>query len=457
MKWRLSVTPFQVQMNALQAAYGKPGFGYFLEMGLGKTAVTLAEFIDLHLSNKVDGLIVICPNSLKKNWLNEADKMGVTLGTALAWPSRMASRPATPWLFTMNYEAVITRDGFSYLSSLLATKRCMLVLDESTQIKNPQAKRSKTLIALSKFATYRRVLSGAPITQGPQDLWAQMRFLGFLSGVNFYAYRNTFCVMGGWQGKQIVGVKNEERLNALIKECGYRANKKDWLDLPEKIYQSRYVTHTPHQKKHYKEMVEILGTSINQKVIDVTMVLTQMQKLQQIGSGFIIDKDGVAHPIPGTNPKLEIVQEILEDAPGKTIIFTHYTFSGALLKSTLGVKATFIHGGMKPGEVSACVDRFNNDPSCRVIIAQIQSGKYGLTLLGGADEEDRCTTTIFYENSFSLDARIQAEDRNHRIGQKSSVVYIDLIGSEIDELAIKALRDKKHVADVIVDGLRRSK
>lgn len=452
-KWPLSLPPFKAQKKAIVSAQGKEGYGYFMEMGLGKTAVVLAEFLRLYQEGQVTGLIVVCPNSLKRNWIKEAEKMGADFPVKLAWPAAVDPRADDPWLQTINYEAVITKGGYAHLSLLLSNCKVMLVLDESTQIKNHQAKRTRVLIALGKFAQVRRILSGAPLTQGPHDLWSQLRFIGQIPGINYYVFRNMFCAMGGWQGKQVVGAKNEAQLNELLRGCSFRAKKGEWLDLPPKIYQSRYIEHTAAQKKHYAEMARNLVTVINQEQIDVAQVITQMTKLQQIGSGFIIDNMGVPHDLPGTNPKIEVVQEILAEAVGKTIIFTYFRRSAEILKGVLGGSAVVIEGGLAKGAIDVAVDRFNNDPLIRVLIAQVQSAKYGLTLLGGENGE-RCATTIFYENSFSLDARIQAEDRNHRIGQDRPVVYVDIIGSEIDEIAIRALQSKKDVASAIVDGIK---
>lgn len=428
-------------------ARGRESFAYLLDMGLGKTSVVLAEAVVQ--IGRIAGLIVVCPNSLKYNWINEAQKFKTNIAAA-AWPDE-ADTDAGLWMQVINYEAIITPRGYAHISKLL-TFPTMLVLDESIHIKNPQAKRTKALIALSKEAKYRRILSGAPVVQGPHDLWAQLRFLGALSGVNFYVFRNTYCVMGGWKGKQVVGSRNEEGLTAMINSIGFRAKKSDWLDLPDKIYTTRSVELTDAQKKHYIEMANDFMTTVVKSECSAQMVLTQMQKLQQIGSNFLIDDTGEAHTLEGTNPKLELLLEILEEITGKVIIFTYYRYSTQLLHRMVKNSLVII-GGLDREETERAIVAFNKDSTIRVLIAQIQTGKYGHNLLGG-EGDDACATTIFYENSFSLDARMQAEDRNHRIGQKRAVVYIDLLATPIDQMAIDALQRKQNVAQRIVDGIR---
>ena len=446
---------YKVQTTALSRAQGRPAFAYFMEMGTGKTLTVLCEFQSLHAEGKVSTLVVVCPNSIKQVWANEAALTG--------WPWRVHVWPEHRMMPTvdvgldlvvMNYEAVITMKGGRYLTELLTSRRCMLVLDESINIKNPQARRTKILIAQAQEAGYRRILSGAPMTQGPHDLWAQLRFLGALTKTNFYAFRNYFCRMGGWQGKQIVGSQNETELNKLVGEWAFRARKGDWLDLPKKIYTTRPYELTPQQQKHYKELATDLMTVVGKEVVEVHMVISAMIKMQQVCSGFLLTAAHEAISLPGGNPKLELLREILEETTGKVLIFVMFRHTLVTLIEALGSDCTaWVHGGMKPDELWVQVERFSRFSKCRYMVAQIQSGKYGHTFLGG-EGEDRCATTIFYEHNYSLDDRIQAEDRNHRIGQDRPVVYIDLVGPKVEKMIVTALQRKQDVASTVIDGLR---
>ena len=280
-----------------------------------------------------------------------------------------------------------------------------------------------------------------------------MRALGEVNGMNYFAFRATFCQMGGYLGKQVIGPKDPSALNQILQGCSFRATKDDWIDLPKKIYLTRDVEMSPQQQRHYKEMKTEFLTMIAEQEIDANMVITQMLKLQQISSGFIMDASGVAHRIEGPDTKLAVLHEVLEESTGKVLIFTWFRETTRVLGETLreSHRPAMIGGGMVSGQILEQVERFNNDPSCRAMVCQIQSGKYGLTLLGG-EGPDRCSTTVFYENSFSLDARLQAEDRNHRIGQDKPVVYVDLVASAIERVAINALRKKQDVAAAVIDN-----
>lgn len=453
-----AIQPYQVQETALARAAGRPAFAYLMEMGTGKTLTVLAEYISLYRAGKVSTLIVVCPNSIKGVWAAEAEKARANIQVHV-WPEMMHSETvASVHLVVINYEAVITASGSRYLGLLLEKRRCMLVLDESINIKNPQARRTKMLIALSQGAGFRRILSGAPVAQGPHDLWAQLRFLGALTATNFYAFRNHFCKMGGWKGKQVTGAQHEEELNKLVSAWAFRARKEDWLDLPAKIYTTHDYQLTTEQMKHYKALAEDLMTQIGNQTIEVQMVISAMVKMQQVCSGFILSNDPMgsqqAIPIPGPNPKLALLDEVLEEVTGKVLIFTMFRHTMAeLIHHLQSDRTAWVRGGMSPEETKAQVERFARLPQVRYMVAQIQSGKYGHTFLGGPGE-DRCATTIFYEHSYSLDNRIQAEDRNHRIGQDRPVVYIDFVGPKVEKMIVKALQTKQDVATAVIDGIR---
>lgn len=446
--WPFSTVPYEVQERALEKAKGRPGFAYFLEMGLGKTAVTLAEFVSLHGSKRVDTLVVICANANKANWVDEINKMSAPL-TYHVWPCPVANTVEQVRVYIMNYEATITRNGQNHLLWLLNRRGVMLVLDESVHIKNYKARRTKVLIAASGLAKVTRILSGKPVVQGPHDLWAQLRFINAHNGMTYFVFRNTFCKMGGYMAKQVVGVQEAERLYKMVDSSGFRARKADWIDLPEKIYTTKEVELTPKQKQHYRELYNDLFTIVQDQEIVAPMAMTALLKMQQVVSGFIISGK-MPIEIEGINPKLNVLLETLEEIEGKVIIFCYFRYSVQKILVALGTKAV---GMMEGLDSAASAKYFNTDPKIRYLVAQVQTGKYGHTLLGGKDD-DRCHTTIFYENSYSLDARAQAEDRNHRIGQDRAVGYIDFIASALDKDIIGALQRKEHIAQEVVDNIR---
>jgi|KBSSwiStaDraftv2_1062776.scaffolds.fasta_scaffold39302_8 Superfamily II DNA/RNA helicases, SNF2 family len=448
----------EVQRQALKASYGKPGFAFYMEMGLGKTLTALTEFLGLVEYRHATRLVVFCPNSFKTGWREEIEKHGLKVhphifnsGADYENGQFLKTEFKCPPVLIVNYEAIRKETTQEYIQKFIAGKRCMLVIDESIQIKTYNSQQTKAALKLASQFAYSRILSGKPVTQGPHDLWAQMRAIGAIE-TKYFPFKTTFCRMGGFKGKKVVGAQNEELLAATIDKYIFRASKVDWTDLPEKMYTSRQYQLTPKLASMYRSMEEDFVLWLEEGIVTVDAFITKYIKLAQIQSGFIIKEDSTVQELvaPEENPRFTLVRELVEEVNGKVIIpYVHrYTLS-LLQRSLIEYNPTFISGGMKPEEIQANKDKFNSDSGCRVILVQSRAGKYGHTLLGGPSLQDKCSTMIFAENSYSLDDRSQIEDRMHRHGQTESCLYIDIWGTELDRRITAALQAKENIAQAV--------
>lgn len=456
----------EVQKAALHAANGKKGFAYWMEMGLGKTLTTLAEFTLLVHDGKVTRLVVVCPNSFKGGWVAEIIKQGVNVDPWIyesgADNERFQHRAFDkPPVLIVNYEAIRRANTQTYIQRFIAGRKCMIVFDESIQLKNNKADQTKAAIALAKDFQYARILSGKPMTQGPHDLWGQMRAIGKLNGTNFYAFRGMFCRMGGYMAKKVIGAQNEEQLASLIDPHVFRATKDQWIDLPPKIYTIREVAMGQAQARQYKTMEQEFVTWLESgDNVSVDLAITKHIKLAQIQFGFLIDEDSEVHELvsPAENPRINAIKEMLDtEIIGKAIIVYHHRYVGTILNEELREYGpAFIRGGMTDAEITAHRYNFNEDPNCRVILIQTTAGRYGHTLIGRNTTKERCSTMIFAENTWSLDTRSQLEDRMHRIGQKgASCLYIDMVGSSLDRRIVQALQQKQSIFDAVMQHIGR--
>jgi hypothetical protein len=364
-------------------------------------------------------------------------------------------------MLIVNYEAIRSEKTREFIRWLIRDKKGFMVLDESIQIKTHNSIQTKAALELSKLFYYVRILSGKPITQGPHDLWAQLRAIKKLEGWNFYSFRGRFCKMGGWQGKQVIGPKNEDQLAQMLEPHVFRASKVEWTDLPPKTYTTRSYNLTPNLMRHYKSMEEEFMVFLESDRVAVDVAITKYIKLAQIQSGFIINEDGEIKELvpPDENPRLKVlVDTIRDEVTGKVVIPYFHRYAGKILWDAFkaaGWDPTAITGGMEPEEIEAHKLKFNTSKSSRVIICQIRAAKYGHTLLGLNDPEHRCATTMFFENTYSLDDRSQIEDRNHRFGQESdSVLYVDLVGTPLDARVIRALQNKESVFQSVFAKIR---
>jgi len=460
---------FEVQRKALDAARDergevKPGYAWFMEMGLGKTRTDLYETYWLMKANKLDVEVILCPRSLRGTWRHEAEGIGFPYpvllmdGTAEAMWKSMVSvsdrKDGKKVVVVCHYDLVLTRGGD--LIELLIEKglRIKVTLDESTRIKNPKAKVGKYLISLRDRFAYRRILSGSPAPQGPHDLWGQFKFIGAVDS-NYFSFRNTYCRMGGWMGKQVIGGQNLDILRQRTHESVFRAKKKDWTDLPEKLYAApREIEMVPRQRQAYLEMMHFFVTEWGDQEITAKMAVTAKTKLSQIGSGFLYDDFG--DPVNlfdegQKNPKIEEMLQVISDTENKLIIFYHFQHSLTLIREALKrekVPCVFLPSGLDDDTIEYRKAEFNESDEAKVAVMQSSSMKYGHTMLG--TEANPCHTTLFFENSYDLDTRIQAEDRNHRHGQRHPVTYIDLSISREDSKVIAALQKKSGLQEAIM-------
>jgi hypothetical protein len=449
------VTPRDVQLEALRRADGNTGWAHFLDMRLGKTAVALNEFL-LARQRGYKRLLVIAPNKYKADWEVEARRAGLFDEPILIFESgsrkeaRRFLQRNESCIVVVNYEALISKENMEILRDVVGPYT-MIVADESIMIKNPASKAFKRGLELAKLCGIRRALTGKPITQGPHDLWTQLRFIGSCSGWNYVAFRNAFCTMGGFQNRQVTGSQNEERLNQILDSCSWKARKAEWLKTPGTDYMTIRVPMTPQQKVMHdrmdKEFIAELSSGVR---VSADQIITKLLKMQQISSGFLIDEQGKAHelcPIE-TNPKLLATIELIENTlTTKLIVFYHFKFSGAALMLSLA-KYNPAWIGSPERNVVEEKRKFNEDPTCRVIVAQIRAAKYGHKLQGSL--KDPCFTSLYYENTYSLDDRSQSEERNQGEGQQQPVTLIDFIVSRRDPIVIRSLQKKEDMAAAIL-------
>lgn len=449
--------PDALQTAALTFGADRDNVGYWFEQGLAKTVTDLANFMyDVHM-DAVDGGIVTVPPYLKGNWRDEAALWGFPY-PVVVWPDRIPTAVAKrPHLFIINYEAY-HQSGGEYLEEIIGQRRYSMTLDECSGIKNFNGVLSKTVRQISYGCTIHRALSGTPMTQNVMDLYAQLRFLRELNGVNPYQFRNHFAIMGGFKGKQIKGVKNEEELHKLLDRCVFRALKRDWWkDAPEKIYEQREIGMSPKQLAQYKSMLgEFFVQVARDEAVFANQVIHMKRKLLQISRGFIIDTDNsrtLELVPPKENPALKVLKETLDTIPGKTIIFCNHTYSIDMLERELKDRGLVaMRGGMPDATKDAIKAQFNNDKETRIMLMMLNMAK-GHTLIGNA--EDRCTTSIYWENDYNLENRIQSEDRNHRRGQDKNVLYLDFFCSPEDKVINEALQYKTNLVEAIVNAVRR--
>ncbi len=329
-----------------------------------------------------------------------------------------------------------------------------MAIDESTTIKNPKAKRTKNILDLTKFTKYRRIMTGSPVTKNPLDLYTQCYFLDpfHLGHESYYSFRNRYALMksaniSGRSINLVVGYQNLGELSDKLKPFSYRVLKEDCLDLPPKNYMKRQITLTPEQKKLYEQMKKEALATLNGKTVTTMTALTQLMRLHQITCGHFSADDGTVQEIK--NNRLAELLDVLEEVEGKAIIWAHYQHDVRNIYKLLEDKygpGSVVHyyGKTLPEERDYAIKNFKTNDKVRFFVGTPQTGGYGITLT-------QANTVIYYSNGYDLEKRMQSEDRAHRIGQKKTVTYVDIIAEEtVDTKIVKSLRKKINIASQVM-------
>ena len=437
-------------------------------------------------------------------------------------------------IFCVNVEAFSSKTYQHIFKKFLEENKTLMIVDESTVIKNVKANRTQFILLISDLPHRKLILTGTPVTNGPFDLWAQFEFLkSWFWKCNYFMFRHRYGLlikekkedtgkkkdttrpMQPWEitrcrkrvdyyrkphkelrgdveidadsydlDEAVEAVANEsgisektvyyiathddirhpykglEKIKKMIEPHSYTIRKRDCNDIriPDKIYESIYVEMSTEQKRVYKEAKKLMLAQYGDKILSVQNKLSLMIRLQQIVGGFFpYDPD----PETGEKPKPVLIgtetakfkrlkqdlEQVYDDE--KIIIWSRFTAEIEYLHKELKKMFPYervetYYGGTAKGDREEIIDSFKKG-DIRFLIANPKSAGIGLNL-------QKSSLHYFYSNDFSLEKRLQAEDRSHRIGQKNHLVIKDIIiKGTIDEKIATSLISKKEILDYFRD------
>lgn len=441
--------PYQHQRDAVEQAFGRPEFAFFMEQGVGKSKIIIDEAVNLIEISKVNLILILSPNGLQTNWEEQfrfhapGAKVTIQIYKSGTPPERQEKRTREilasdrVLVFLANIETLQTVYGSSYLYRLLRAKRnSYLVIDESHKIKSPKAIRTKRAIELSKLAKYRRIATGTEAEEGIHELYSQFAFLNprIIGSKTYTAFKGMYCVMGGFQNSQILRYQNQEILADRIRPYVFSVRKKDCLDLPDQVYVPHFIEMTKQQRTLYDTIEEQLILELdNGTILDATLAITRMMRLQQVLCGHLENQQIESF-------RASYIGELIEAEPGKSLVFCRFRNDVDIMLEQLK-KRDIPAVGFKGGDADRdeIISSWRN--GARALVMTVATGGTGLTL-------NEAHNTIFYSNDWSATTRYQAEARNHRIGQNDKVTYHDvMVRSKVDHRLLKALRNKQRLSE----------
>jgi SNF2 family DNA or RNA helicase len=503
-------TPFAHQLKAYELSKDRESFALLMEQGTGKSKVIIDTAAYLYGKGRIEALFIVAPNGVHINWIrNEipAHLHDSIPRVAVAWSPNQTKKkqaeietlydPAFHGLrvFAMNVEAFTTDKGKKAAKRFLRTFTCLFPLDESSRIKSPTAKRTDVIINFGGMAPYRRIATGTPVTQSPLDVFTQFQFLDpfILEIQQFNAFKAQYAVLledghgllrhirerlmrkhnlnpeeneaderrlqkltpqmvkRDDEGRPMY--RNLDKLRALIEPHAFRVRKSECLDLPEKMYQRVYYE-MDHDEQFpmYDSLRKDLRLQLASGELSVVTKLTLVTRLHQVLCGYGPNDTGTKYdrPIfakPLENPRIQALINAIDESIGGVIIWCRFKKGIADIVEALGEVypddgIVQYHGGVSRDARVRAVDDFQAGRA-RFFVGQQQSGGIGLTLTAAR-------TVAYFANDFSLEARLQSEDRAHRIGQRNVVTYYDIEAIDsMDKRIIDVLRGKRDMADFI--------
>lgn len=467
--------PYKHQMEGL--IYGLEHESFLLgdDQGLGKTK----EIIDIAMCRKqTDGIkhcLIICGiNGNKYNWADEvkihSKEDSWILGTRFTKrpPIKMIEGSTKDKLEDLNnipcqffwITNIETLRGGSFKEKQgkrtvirfpIAEKiqeLCdrgiigMIAFDEAHKAKNPDSQQGKALLSIDCKGP-KIPMSGTFVLNNPLDLYLPLRWAGFETH-SFYAYKQHYCTMGGFGGKEIVGYKNLDELRSMVSKVMLRRVKGDVLDLPPKVHTIEWVDAYPEQKSLYKDVRDQVRDNID-KVKVHPDPLSEMLRLRQV-TGY----PGIISSTVTKSAKMDRMEELVEEevsVGGKAIIFSNWSEMTNVIRHKLKkYNPAYITGEVGSVQRMEEKDRFQNDPNCKVMIGTIGALGTGFTLTAAQ-------LVIFVDEPWNRGIKDQAEDRAHRIGTRGTVRVVTILTRDtVDEGVYNLVQKKGKMADLLVDG-----
>ncbi|MFZ3132737.1 MAG: DEAD/DEAH box helicase [Desulfosporosinus sp.] len=436
------------QFPAVEKSIRSTIFALFMSMGTGKTRTTF-ELVYRRLS-KIDKVVYFCPVSLKETVRREILKHTDCEDSDIyVFGDKTSERniPRALW-YIIGIESMSSSTRMVLATNKLIAAKTFVILDESSYIKGHDSKRTTRITAMSARSRYRLILTGTPLSQGVVDLYAQMRFLSpkILGYNSFYSFAANHLEYSEKFPGRIVRSHNTKYLAAKTKPYVYQITKEECLDLPKKLYETRYFHMTDEQAHEYHLAKEQFLEELERDDFNSTSIFRMFTALQEIVCGFWNYRTRKGFKLfEFRHHRIETFMDVVADIPNdkKIIVWAkfQYDIQGIVRELTDKYGADSVaqfHGEIKERDRPRQVALFREQ--ARFFVSTPSCGGHGLTL-------NESHFVIFYNNGFKYSERLQAEDRDHRIGQEHDVTYIDIHCScSIDDRISKALATKEDAA-----------
>ena len=444
--------PHEYQRYCINRILDTPALGLFLDMGLGKTVVTLTAANELIYNRfEVSRVLIIAPKKVAEaTWSEEAAKwehlkhlrFSLILGSE---QKRIRAIYAPADIYVINRENVV------WLVDYLRNGWCfdMVVIDESSSFKSHRAKRFKSLTWIRPHVRRLIELTGTPAPNSLADLWAQLYLLdeGKRLGRNITAFRESFFHANTHGGHFTTYEETEgaaAEIQSRISDICISMKSEDYLQLPPLVYDVVPVELDAKARKAYDEMEREMLLQIDEEVIDAGSAAALSNKLLQLCNGAVYTGDADKW-VELHNCKIEAFMELIERLNNQpALVFYNFKHDRERLLAALTKAKKRVRILQKPEDADAW-----NRRELDVLLAHPASCAYGLNLQSGGNH------VIWFGLNWSLELFLQANKRLHRQGQTATVFVHELaVRNSRDTDVIAALQDKDATQDALIESLK---
>lgn len=478
--------PYHHQLKEFEAGVENPGRALFWQMRTGKSKQIIDTASHLFKRGLINTLIIFAPNGVHQNWVLREVPVHTWASVpvhALGWNTRTAGLKggnrlskadraawedayAEWWaeyskvvtfegltVITFNSESMTRPDIKKAVAKLIRKRKCMVAWDESTDFRTPGSSRTLMSRAIAQRVPFRRILDGTPLTNSPLHAFSQFELLekaalGFDTAQDFRDRYGVYQMLKRGNSNRafptLTGYQRLDELQERMSPWSSVVLRSDCDDLPAVIPQERIITMSPEQRSVYREMHDALELELsNGEALSFNAQMNRKQKMQQVGRGFIIDGDKVAHRIPGVNPSMEALSEEVYLAPGKVIIWCMFQWEIDDVTRRLrldGWEVMEYHGRVADELKLLARNTFNTN-GAKALVGQYQAGSRGTDFSGAS-------LIINYSHIYNAILRLQAAERGTKMGG-DNVRLMDFVASPVDRYILDLVTGNAAQGDML--------
>lgn len=440
--WPGMYTPFAHQRDTARFFTLHKRAFCFNEAGTGKTSSAIWAADYLLNQGAVKRVLVICPLSIMQSaWQADIFKTAMHRTCAIAHGSKRRKVINSDYQFVIiNYDGVNAER-----ETILNNEFDLIIVDEANAYKNTSTVRWKNLAKIIRTDTYLWMMTGTPASQSPEDAFGLARLVNPAAVPKYKtAWKDT--VMRQITKFKWIPKPNAQQVVFTALQPAIRYEKAQCLDLPDILYQTREVPLSSQATTYYKELVKQMQIEAAGETISMVNAAAALTKLLQLSGGAVYTDDGNVVEFD-VRPRLNVLQEVIDEASHKIIVFVPYRHTIQLLEEYLNnqhITNEIISGDVSANNRTRIFNNFQTTDTPRVLLIQPQSASHGVTLTA-AD------TVVFWSPVMSVETYIQCIARIDRVGQKNKMTVIHLQGSEVERRMYKMLQGKVDMHEKLVD------